>query len=219
MENQNNNRGVITLLIVFIVILAVLCVLFATGTISLKPSTTNNGQQASENNSQNDKVISNEEAVIISKNIMDKYFNEVFYYHQAPYCGTGTYDFNEGESLQYYTAENGNSYLPSKEYKTKSEIIEYFKSYLSDKLIEKIVNDRDYIEKDDKLYCLVPNKGSLSYVKEKSIYEVSNITENKIIGKGIIAYDATGAELTLKADFTLIRKNNNWILDNYKEDL
>ena len=85
--------------------------------------------------------------------------------------------------------------------------------------IEKIVNDRDYIEKDDKLYCLVPNKGSLSYVKEKSIYEVSNITENKIIGKGIIAYDATGAELTLKSDFTLIRKNNNWILDNYKEDL
>ena len=219
MENQNNNRGVITLLIVFIVILAVLCVLFATGTISLKPSTTNNGQQASENNSQNDEVISNEEAVIISKNIMDKYFNEVFYYHQAPYCGTGTYDFNEGESLQYYTTENGKSYLPSKEYKTKSEIIEYFKSYLSDELIEKIVNDRDYIEKDDKLYCLVPNKGSLSYVKEKSIYEVSDITENKIIGKGIIAYDATGAELTLKADFTLIRKNNNWILDNYKEDL
>lgn len=219
MENQNNNRGVITLLIVFIVILAVLCVLFATGTISLKPSTTNNGQQASENNSQNDEVISNEEAVIISKNIMDKYFNEVFYYHQAPYCGTGTYDFNEGESLQYYTTENGTSYLPSKEYKTKSEIIEYFKSYLSDELIEKIVNDRDYIEKDDKLYCLVPNKESLSYVKEKSIYKVSDITENKIIGKGIIAYDATGAELTLKADFTLIRKNNNWILDNYKEDL
>ena len=219
MENQNNNRGVITLLIVFIVILAVLCVLFATGTISLKSSTTNNNQQASENNSQNDEVISNEEAVIISKNIMDKYFNEVFYYHKAPYCGTGTFDFNEGEPLPYYTAENGNSYLPSKEYKTKSEIIEYFKSYLSDELIEKIVNDRDYIEKDDKLYCLVPNKGSLAYIKEKSIYEVSDITENKIIGKGIIAYGATGSELTLKADFTLIRENNNWILDNYKEDL
>lgn len=219
MENQNNNKGVIVLLVVIIVILAVLCVLFATGTINLKSSTTNNNQQTSENNSQNDEVISNEEAVTISKNIMDKYFSEVFYYHKAPYCGTGTYDFNEGESLPYYTAENGNSYLPSKEYKNKSEIIEYFKSYLSDEFIKKIVNDRDYIEKDDKLYCLVPNKGSLSYVKENSTYEVSDITENKIIGKGKIAYDATGAELTLTAEFTLIKENNNWVLDNYKEEL
>lgn len=36
MENQKNNRGVIALLIVIIVILSVLCVLFATETISFK---------------------------------------------------------------------------------------------------------------------------------------------------------------------------------------
>ena len=42
MENQKNNKGVIALLIVIIVILSALCVLFATGTISLKSNNENN---------------------------------------------------------------------------------------------------------------------------------------------------------------------------------
>ena len=50
---KNNNKGVIALLVVIIVILSVLCILFATGTISLNTSTANNNQQASENNQTN----------------------------------------------------------------------------------------------------------------------------------------------------------------------
>lgn len=42
MENQNNNKGVITLLVVIIVILSVLCVLFATGTISFSSKNNEN---------------------------------------------------------------------------------------------------------------------------------------------------------------------------------
>ena len=42
MEKQNNNKGVIALLIVIIVILATLCVLFATGTISFNTNKANN---------------------------------------------------------------------------------------------------------------------------------------------------------------------------------
>lgn len=45
MENQNNNKGVIVLLVVIIAILAVLCVLFATGTISFAKNSTNNNEQ------------------------------------------------------------------------------------------------------------------------------------------------------------------------------
>ena len=45
MEQEKNKNGVIILLVVIIAILAVLCVLFATGTISLKPNESNNNQQ------------------------------------------------------------------------------------------------------------------------------------------------------------------------------
>ena len=41
MENQKNNKGVITLLVVIIVILSVLCILFATGTISFNTNKVN----------------------------------------------------------------------------------------------------------------------------------------------------------------------------------
>ena len=44
MENQKNNKGVIALLIVIIVILSALCVLFATGTISFKSNDVDNNE-------------------------------------------------------------------------------------------------------------------------------------------------------------------------------
>ena len=44
MENQNNNKGVIALLIVIIVILSALCVLFATETISFKSNVIDNSE-------------------------------------------------------------------------------------------------------------------------------------------------------------------------------
>ena len=43
MENQRNNKGIIALLIVIIVMLAAFCVLLATGIISLKTNTSDNG--------------------------------------------------------------------------------------------------------------------------------------------------------------------------------
>lgn len=48
MENQKNNKGVIALLVVIIVILSALCILFATGTINLKSNAANNNNQVSE---------------------------------------------------------------------------------------------------------------------------------------------------------------------------
>ena len=58
MENQKNNRGVIALLIVIIVILSVLCVLFATETISLKSNDVDNNdinENVTDNNQTNQK--------------------------------------------------------------------------------------------------------------------------------------------------------------------
>lgn len=52
MENQKNNKGVIALLIVIIVILATLCVLFATGTINLSNKGTADNNQNENTNTQ-----------------------------------------------------------------------------------------------------------------------------------------------------------------------
>lgn len=57
MENQKNNKGVIALLIVIIVILSVLCVLFATGTISFKSNDVDNNEiNQNINENDNDKT-------------------------------------------------------------------------------------------------------------------------------------------------------------------
>lgn len=55
MEKQNNNKTVIALLLVIIFILATLCILFATGTISFKNNTSNNNQ----NNNNNENINGN----------------------------------------------------------------------------------------------------------------------------------------------------------------
>ena len=51
MEQEKNNKGVNLLLVILVAVLAVLCVLFATGTINLKSNevTDGNGNQSSEN--------------------------------------------------------------------------------------------------------------------------------------------------------------------------
>ena len=58
MENQKNNKGVIALLIVIIVILSALCVLLATGTISFNSNKVNendiNNSENADNNSNNE---------------------------------------------------------------------------------------------------------------------------------------------------------------------
>ena len=58
MENQKNNKGIIALLIVIIVILSALCILFATGTISFNSNKVNendiNNSENVDNNSNNE---------------------------------------------------------------------------------------------------------------------------------------------------------------------
>ncbi len=53
MEKQKNNSIIIALLIVIIVILTILCVLFATNTITFKSNASNNSQDASNAQSEN----------------------------------------------------------------------------------------------------------------------------------------------------------------------
>lgn len=220
MENEKKSNGTLVGILIGVIIMLLVGIgLFATGTIGFKTNTTVENGQTSGDTDKNIETTTNEDEADISREVMDKFFTEVFYYHKSPYCGEGTYDLNEGESLSYYTADNGETYLPSKQYKNKNEIIEYFKSYLSDNMIKKIVNEKDYLDKDSKLYCRVIRAGSLSYIKEKSSFKASESTENKIVGIGTVAYDATGSEMTLTCKYVLIKENSNWVLDKYEEEL
>ena len=56
MENQNNNKGVIALLIVIIILLSILCVLFATGTISFKSNEVDNNETYRNNQQENNTI-------------------------------------------------------------------------------------------------------------------------------------------------------------------
>lgn len=80
MENQKNNKGVIALLIVIIVILSALCVLFATGTINFKSNNVDNNDineninddNNVENNDENNSIIND-----TKEETTDKYFYDV----------------------------------------------------------------------------------------------------------------------------------------------
>lgn len=67
MENKNNNKIIITLLLIIIVILTVLCILFATNTISFNDNSTNSNQQNMENNQTNANNSDNQNKVIQTK--------------------------------------------------------------------------------------------------------------------------------------------------------
>ena len=77
MENQKNNRGVIALLIVIIVILSALCILLATETISFKSNDVDNND-INENINDNNNVENNDEEnetnwvdYLLSRHILD----------------------------------------------------------------------------------------------------------------------------------------------------
>lgn len=57
MENQKNNKGVIALLIIIIVILSTLCVLFATDTINFNSKGNNNNELSNENITEEDNTL------------------------------------------------------------------------------------------------------------------------------------------------------------------
>ena len=80
MENQKNNKGVIALLIVIIVILSTLCVLFATGTISFKSNDVANNETNENINDDNNVENNDENNSIINdtkEETTDKYFYDV----------------------------------------------------------------------------------------------------------------------------------------------
>jgi len=230
-SGKKSNKGVIAILIVIIFILAVLCLLFATNTISFKSKTTSNET----NNSSDTTVEETTENVLISEdeaiNIVKELYNDDvrFIFNQMiSYCG----EYAEGENTTI--SINGFTYRKSASFKTLEELENHLKKYMTESLLNNTDYNRttsidgnevtSYYEKDGALYCNGWNKGSNmdlgKYLVEKSEFEISNIEEDSFKAHIKAAYSELNSEkvgVTLSINVTVIKENGNWLLSGYQE--
>ena len=127
MKKQNDNKGVITFLVVIVVILSVLCVLFATDVISFKSNIENSDQEATENHET--EVNNSNNTVVINKNSLDeKTVNKLL-----GIVGISTNEPNKGICLNMAVSDNN--------YKENSE--EIFSWYVADNNLTTYHYDED----------------------------------------------------------------------------
>ena len=201
MMQEKNKNGIMALLVIIIIVLLVLIILLVSGKINYK-------------NNQNDKVLTNDEALVIVDNIMDKFYTEVFYGHKETYCGE--YDHSDAISTEAY------SYYKSATYNTLSNLRSHLNTYISSSLVDYMLGGNDapkYQEKDGKLYCLVWGRGHLTYNKNNSTYSISNITDTTISATASVSALSEGdAPTIIKATLGFDKIDGKWVLSTYEEN-
>ena len=141
------------------------------------------------------------------KEIMEKYYSSVYDKLSSTYCGE--LDYSDVFEVYYFKA---------KTFKTKEEANDYFKTFQSKKYIEDNII-KNFLEKDDKLYCWSIERSSLEY--EKNSFEITKFeqTNYKIEVEGTyrtIENTLNPAE-TFTGYATIIKENNEWVLDSYRD--
>ena len=167
-----------------------------------KSNNTNSGTTVTDNTNE---IMQNDEAKKIVKDIVKKY--------NQPYgiiCGEVDFEDNITESDKSYSA--------SKTYKTIEEIDTYLASFLSSDFITANIDKTKYLEKEEKLYCNIPQRGTLIYDEEGSTYTITDLTTESIAATGTISYTKEGGETeTYPVELSLIKENDSWLLNSYKE--
>lgn len=141
------------------------------------------------------------------KEIMEKYYTSVYDKLSSTYCG----ELDYSDVFEVY-------YFKTKTFNTKEEANNYFKTFLSKKYIEDNII-KNFLEKDDKLYCWSIERSSLEY--EKNSFEITkfNQTNQKIEVEG--TYRTIENTLNPRETFTgyatIIKENNEWVLDSYRD--
>ena len=215
MEKEKNNRGVIILLTVIIVILSVLCVLFATDTITLNTKTSENTTKETSNSqsntTENNNSITKEEATNILKTAADRLGRISNGY---PYCGENmAYD----EKDVILNEHNMSTHTASKDYTTLNDMKKDLEKYMSTELVSKYIIDTLYIEKNNKLYCTTYHRGTIIYDKENSSYSIERLTNDELTATGIIStMDDTGEYYKKNANIEMKKINNNWQITKYE---
>lgn len=146
------------------------------------------------NNDKNDKTISKEEAITISKEkmpVMISLANQ----KRGLYGYCGEFD----EDTDFLTIGN-DTYDLSSEFKSVSEVKKYLEENISSELINEYFDNNKYQEKDGKLYCMVAHKGvDLAYLRNENMinndntkYDVLNLGNDSFDVEVVISYYSVG---------------------------
>ena len=198
-KKRKSNVGTIIMIIV-IVLLSLFVYLLATKRIDFNNKNDDlvedntNIDNNKNNNDKNDKTISKEEAITISKEkmpVMISLANQ----KRGLYGYCGEFD----EDADFLTIGN-DTYDLSSEFKSVSEVKKYLEESISSELINEYFDNNKYQEKDGKLYCMVAHKGvDLAYLRnenminnDKTKYDVLNLGNDSFDVEVVISYYSVG---------------------------
>lgn len=198
-KKRKSNVGTIIMIIV-IVLLSLFVYLLATKRIDFNNKNDDlvedntNIDNNKNNNDKNDKTISKEEAITISKEkmpVMISLANQ----KRGLYGYCGEFD----EDADFLTIGN-DTYDLSSEFKSVSEVKKYLEENISSELINEYFDNNKYQEKDGKLYCMVAHKGvDLAYLRNENIinndntkYDVLNLGNDSFDVEVVISYYSVG---------------------------
>ncbi len=198
-KKRKSNVGTIIMIIV-IVLLSLFVYLLATKRIDFNNKNDDlvedntNIDNNKNNNDKNDKTISKEEAITISKEkmpVMISLANQ----KRGLYGYCGEFD----EDADFLTIGN-DTYDLSSEFKSVSEVKKYLEESISSELINEYFDNNKYQEKDGKLYCMVAHKGvDLAYLRNENMinndntkYDVLNLSSDSFDVEVIISYYSVG---------------------------
>ena len=198
-KKRKSNVGTIIMIIV-IVLLSLFVYLLATKRIDFNNKNDDlvedntNIDNNKNNNDKNDKTISKEEAITISKEkmpVMISLANQ----KRGLYGYCGEFD----EDADFLTIGN-DTYDLSSEFKSVSEVKKYLEENISNELINEYFDNNKYQEKDGKLYCMVAHKGvDLAYLRNENMinndntkYDVLNLGNDSFNVEVVISYYSVG---------------------------
>lgn len=198
-KKRKSNVGTIIMIIV-IVLLSLFVYLLATKRIDFNNKNDDlvedntNIDNNKNNNDKDDKTISKEEAITISKEkmpVMISLANQ----KRGLYGYCGEFD----EDADYLTIGN-DTYDLSSEFKSVSEVKKYLEENISSELINEYFDNNKYQEKDGKLYCMVAHKGvDLAYLRNENMinndntkYDVLNLGNDSFDVEVVISYYSVG---------------------------
>lgn len=198
-KKRKSNVGTIIMIIV-IVLLSLFVYLLATKRIDFNNKNDDlvedntNIDNNKNNNDKNDKTISKEEAITISKEkmpVMISLANQ----KRGLYGYCGEFD----EDADFLTIGN-DTYDLSSEFKSVSEVKKYLEENISSELINEYFDNNKYQEKDGKLYCMVAHKGvDLAYLRNENMinndntkYDVLNLGNDSFDVEVFISYYSVG---------------------------
>ena len=198
-KKRKSNVGTIIMIIV-IVLLSLFVYLLATKRIDFNNKNDDlvedntNIDNNKNNNDKNDKTISKEEAITISKEkmpVMISLANQ----KRGLYGYCGEFD----EDADFLTIDSDTYDLSSK-FKSVSEVKKYLEESISSELINEYFDNNKYQEKDGKLYCMVAHKGvDLAYLRNENMinndntkYDVLNLGNDSFDVEVVISYYSVG---------------------------